>query len=154
MPITLTCPHCQRALSVGPEHAGQVLACPLCANHFQVPAAPVAATAATHPLDFDGGKSCPYCGESIQRGAKKCRHCGEYLDRNLRRDNAPAKWSPGVAAVLSFFWPGLGQMYKGSVIGGFLWMIVVITGYFMMVVPGLILHLICILAAASGNPRA
>lgn len=25
-------------------------------------------------------KSCPYCGESIQRSAKKCKHCGEWLE--------------------------------------------------------------------------
>jgi TM2 domain-containing membrane protein YozV len=62
------------------------------------------------------------------------------------------KWSPGVAAILSLFIPGVGQMYKGDVLTGILWMIIVTIGYFLLVVPGLILHLICILTAASGDP--
>lgn len=62
------------------------------------------------------------------------------------------KWSPGVAAVLSFFIPGVGQMYKGDILSGILWLIAVPIGYFLLIVPGLILHLICIITAASGNP--
>ena len=37
---------------------------------------------------------------------------------------------------------------------GLLWLIFVALGYVMMVVPGLILHLICILSAASGKKSA
>jgi predicted RNA-binding Zn-ribbon protein involved in translation (DUF1610 family) len=95
---------------------------------------------------------CPYCGEEILAQAKKCKHCGEFLDGELRRRNAPRKWSPGVAAVLSFIIPGLGQMYKGQIGNGLVWMIVVIIGYVMMIIPGLILHLCCIAGAASGDP--
>lgn len=62
------------------------------------------------------------------------------------------KWSPGVAAVLSFFIPGVGQIYKGDILSGILWLIIVPIGYFLLIVPGLILHLICIITAASGNP--
>lgn len=64
---------------------------------------------------------------------------------------APA-WSPGVAAVLSFFIPGLGQMYKGQVFNGLAWLAVTVVGYVALVVPGIILHLCCIVGAASGNP--
>jgi len=105
--------------------------------------------------------------------ARKCRFCGEYLDEDLRGRNSAApthqinvhqvnaapvyhhpvpRWSPGVAALLSFLLPGLGQLYKGEVLGGMLWFVVVIVGYFLLIVPGLILHLVCILAAASGDP--
>jgi TM2 domain-containing membrane protein YozV len=62
------------------------------------------------------------------------------------------RWSPGVAAVLSFLIPGLGQIYKGQVINGLVWLVLVVIGYFCMVIPGLILHLICVAGAASGNP--
>lgn len=62
------------------------------------------------------------------------------------------KWSPGVAAVLSFFIPGVGQIYKGDILSGILWLIIVPIGYFLLIVPGLILHLICIITAASGDP--
>lgn len=64
---------------------------------------------------------------------------------------APA-WSAGVAAVLSFFIPGLGQMYKGQIINGLAWLVCVVIGYACFVVPGLVLHLFCVVGAASGDP--
>lgn len=62
------------------------------------------------------------------------------------------RWSPGVAALLSFLIPGAGQMYKGQIINGIAWLLLVIVGYFMCFIPGIILHLCCIGGAASGNP--
>ena len=62
------------------------------------------------------------------------------------------QWSPGVAAVLSFFVPGLGQLYKGQAIGAIMWFVLVGLGYLALCVPGLILHLFCVLGALSGNP--
>ncbi len=64
------------------------------------------------------------------------------------------KWSPGLAALLSFIIPGLGQMYRGHLLVGFLWLICVILGYGLFFFPGLVLHIICIVKAASGNPFA
>lgn len=52
---------------------------------------------------------------------------------------------PGTAAFLSFLIPGWGQMRRGKIKAGLIWMIVVIAGYFLMIVPGLILHAICML---------
>jgi TM2 domain-containing membrane protein YozV len=63
-------------------------------------------------------------------------------------------WSPGVAALLSLIIPGAGQMYKGQVGKGLVWLLFVVLGYFVFIVPGLILHLICILGAAQGDPYA
>jgi TM2 domain-containing membrane protein YozV len=62
------------------------------------------------------------------------------------------KPSNGVAAVLSLFIPGAGQMYKGRVGQGIVWLIFTVIGYFMMIIPGIILHLICIFHAASMEP--
>ena len=62
--------------------------------------------------------------------------------------------SHGVAAVLSLFIPGAGQMYKGRVGQGLVWLFFTVIGYFMVVIPGLILHLICIFHAASMEPKA
>lgn len=57
-----------------------------------------------------------------------------------------------MAAVLSFLIPGLGQMYKGQVINGLVWFVFVLLGYAALILPGVLLHLFCIVGAASGNP--
>lgn len=62
------------------------------------------------------------------------------------------KWSVGAAVLLSFLIPGAGQMYKGNVLQGILWLIFTTIGYFLLLLPGIILHIICIATAASGNP--
>jgi TM2 domain-containing membrane protein YozV len=90
---------------------------------------------------------CPYCREDIQFGAIKCKHCSEFLVKQAEAQRGPAK--DGAAAVMSFFIPGLGQMYHGRIGAGLLWLFVVILGYALMVVPGLILHVICISLAYS-----
>ena len=65
----------------------------------------------------------------------------------------PARlWSPGLAAVLSFFLTGLGQLYNGQIINGVAWFLMVMFGYAALVIPGLILHFFCVLGALSGNP--
>jgi TM2 domain-containing membrane protein YozV len=62
------------------------------------------------------------------------------------------RWSPALAAVLSFFLPGLGQLYKGQILNGIVWFFMVGLGYMALILPGLVLHLFCIIGAASGNP--
>jgi TM2 domain-containing membrane protein YozV len=62
------------------------------------------------------------------------------------------RWSRLVAAILSFVIPGLGQLYKGQVFNGLLWFVVVIAGYVAFVVPGAVLHVLCILGAMMGDP--
>jgi hypothetical protein len=62
------------------------------------------------------------------------------------------RWSPGIAAVLSFLIPGLGQMYKGQIAGGLCWMLFVFLGYLCFILPGVALHLCCIFTAAMGDP--
>ena len=68
--------------------------------------------------------------------------------------NQPATrlWSPGLAALLSFFVPGLGQLYKGQFFNGLVWFFMVMFGYAALIIPGLILHFFCVLGALSGNP--
>jgi hypothetical protein len=62
------------------------------------------------------------------------------------------RWSPGLAAVLSFLVPGLGQLYKGQILNGIVWFFVVGMGYVALILPGLVLHFFCVLGALSGNP--
>jgi hypothetical protein len=118
-------------------------------------------------------KPCPFCEELILPTSKKCKHCGEYVDPAFRPQAAgtapqivinnssnaqvggayPVKrWEPGVAALLSLLIPGAGQIYKGQPINGLVWFILTIAGYFFLIVPGVVLHLCCVIGAAMGNP--
>jgi TM2 domain-containing membrane protein YozV len=56
--------------------------------------------------------------------------------------------SPALAAMLSAFVPGAGHLYAGRILAGLLWFLVVGLGY-VLILPGLVLHLFSIAAAAS-----
>lgn len=60
--------------------------------------------------------------------------------------------SPALAALLSLFIPGAGQLYTGRWLAAFLWFLVVTAGY-TLILPGLVLHLFCIASAASSAHR-
>lgn len=102
-------------------------------------------------------KKCPHCAEEILADAKKCKHCGEFLEGSVREQKQTSETRTptyGVAAVLSLVIPGAGQMYKGQIGGGFAWLIAVIIGYGVMIIPGIVLHICCVLNAASReNPQ-
>jgi TM2 domain-containing membrane protein YozV len=55
--------------------------------------------------------------------------------------------------VLSLVIPGAGQMYKGQIGPGIGWLIGTVAGYCLFIVPGLILHIVCIYKAYSDDPR-
>jgi len=56
---------------------------------------------------------------------------------------------PAVAALLSMIVPGAGQLYAGRPMSAVTWFIVVTIGYFMLIVPGVLLHILCIASAAG-----
>jgi len=107
---------------------------------------------------------CAECGKEISSIAASCPSCGhpmagpgqpsiQVVQVNQQSVQAPVRrWSPGVAAILSFFIPDLGQMYKGQILNGVAWLIIVPVGYLMFIIPGSILHICCIIGAAMGNP--
>lgn len=63
---------------------------------------------------------CPRCGHPNLDDARFCSNCST----RLPQVNEPRKMvlivekSPGLAAVLSFFWCGLGQIYNGQILKG------------------------------------
>jgi len=57
---------------------------------------------------------------------------------------------PGWAAVLSVLIPGLGQVYNGRILPGAVWFLVTSFGYWAILVPGFLLHAICVFCAYAG----
>lgn len=53
------------------------------------------------------------------------------------------------AAVLSMIVPGAGQLYAGRPLSGLAWFVLVTMGYMLLIIPGVLLHIMCIAAAAS-----
>lgn len=53
-----------------------------------------------------------------------------------------------MAAVLSFFIPGLGQLVQGRVIAAVIFFVLTVGGYICFLLPGLLFHLVTILDAA------
>lgn len=110
---------------------------------------------------------CRECGDRVSSEAPTCPHCGvpqpvfingvpavalapaaSGAPAPVYVVNAPSH-SPGLAAVLSFFLPGLGHLYKGSIGAGFMWFLAVVIGYAALILPGIILHICCIVSAGS-----
>jgi len=107
--------------------------------------------------------TCPECGQKVSNASDKCIWCGypiaipsntTSVHNTINMEHvAVRKWSPGLAALLSLLLPGAGQIYKGYVINGLVWMILVYSCYFFLFFfPGLFLHLFCILGASLGDP--
>ena len=87
--------------------------------------------------------NCPECKSNISDQAYMCPSCGYEVKQKQPEP------SLGIAAILSFFIPGLGQLYKGQILNGLLWLALVVVGYSLFLVPGLILHLFCIIGAVT-----
>jgi len=79
---------------------------------------------------------CKNCGAQIDDKAEICPKCG------VRNKASPTgEKNPGIAAIASFFFTGLGQIYNGEIGKGIMFMI--IGGVFlllMFVLIGLILY--------------
>lgn len=66
------------------------------------------------------GTFCRDCGKPIKKEAEICPHCGV---RQKEIPNSVSK-SPGLAAIASFFFSGLGQIYNGEFSKGLTFIVV------------------------------
>ncbi len=60
---------------------------------------------------------------------------------------------PGIAAVLSVLLPGLGQVYAGRLLAGGLWFLATGIAYWAILLPGFLLHALCIWSAYRSAQR-
>ena len=89
--------------------------------------------------DNKSTKFCQNCGAEIDRRAEICPKCGVRVE--LPPSVNPVIKNPGIAAVLSFFIPGLGQIYNGQIGKGILFIITgVILALMIIIVIGIILY--------------
>lgn len=58
-----------------------------------------------------------------------------------------------VAAICSFFCPGLGQLISGKPFSAVLWFGCTVMGYF-FIVPGIIMHISCVVSASKIGVKA
>ena len=63
---------------------------------------------------------CPYCGHLLPKDAERCDRC-DWTRDTTGTETAEGKASDAVAVILSVI-PGLGHIYKGHRLAGFLWM--------------------------------
>lgn len=92
-------------------------------------------------------KFCTNCGFKMPKSTKFCPECGSPTPGNSQAKNTPvvvnASKSPGLAAILSFFIVGLGQIYIGLTKKGILLFIgAVISGFLMLILIGWITWLL------------
>ena len=117
------CPKCgQSTASVVPYETNEKT-CPVCGHKI------------------NNGKFCPNCGKDLgsqtigqeSRPQKYCKNCGSQIDLNaeicpkcgVRQMAAKTEKSPAIALVLSFIFPGIGQIYNDQTKKG----IYLIVGY-------------------------
>ncbi|HON36340.1 MAG TPA: zinc-ribbon domain-containing protein [Methanothrix sp.] len=74
----------------------------------------------TQNVTVKTSKFCSECGAEISAKAAICPKCGA----PVKGAAVTVTRNPGTAAILSFFWTGLGQIYNGEISKGILLTIV------------------------------
>jgi len=95
----------------GKELSADVRFCPACGVPVATPAPPGGSQPGVS-VEAGTGKYCQHCGEVIPKEAEICPKCGR---RVMEAPRVPEQKNPGIAAVLSFLFTGLGQIYNGQI---------------------------------------
>ena len=96
-------------------------------------------------------KTCHFCGAEAGDTSTICVHCRQDLGSDWSPTPTVSRRAGLAPAVLSLLLPGAGQMYQGDLFGGLLWLVAVAIGYAAFLVPGVVLHLLCVLFAGCGR---
>ena len=71
-----------------------------------------------------GTKYCSNCGDQIDEKAEICPDCGVRQTRSaFYQETVYQQKNPGIAAVLSALFVGLGQIYNGEIAKGLIFMV-------------------------------
>ena len=163
MQEVLTCPHCQASITSSRTHNlpdSYVASCKKCSNKFTLGLArsphqkqqlQVVQETATQPAAPVPSAPVPPTPIIMQAPPTPAPAPAPAVTNvHVHQHAAPVSTrSDGLAAVLSFLIPGLGHLYKGRILGGLIWFFLTGVGYVAFIIPGLILHLLCILRSAS-----
>jgi TM2 domain-containing membrane protein YozV len=76
---------------------------------------------------------CYKCGTQAMADAERCGHCGANVRAPVTLVMKSGK-SAGLAAALSFFWCGLGQIYNGQIGKGIIFVVLHVVSVFAMVI--------------------
>jgi hypothetical protein len=101
---------------------------------------------ASDAIEQSIGSVCRRCNRNLAPGAIACSYCDTEVRTARKPDVQP--WN-GLAAVLSFFIPGLGQLYKGDIGRGIVLFVLTLIGYVLLIIPGVFVHVITILDAGA-----
>ena len=104
---------------------------------------------------------CPRCS-TLATETGWCERCQqritpprEYRFEQRSTSPRPRRWKVRrrflhtTAALMSLILPGAGQVYKGRVVQGIVWFVVIAASYWLVGLPALIVHLMCVITAGS-----
>ena len=106
MEISITCSHCNQALAVDEELAGQIVSCPGCQQPVEVPRRKIRLRRPESPPPSSATKPCSHCGVALQMEAVICVQCGWDLRANrplrtsVKKNGQPTGWGRKVAVLV------------------------------------------------------
>jgi len=95
---------------------------------------------------------CHQCGAEVSEGSKFCESCGAQVNQDFefkyeeKQTGQQSQYTGSenqknavLAAIASFLWTGMGQVYNGNLLKGFAFLIGVLIGSMFMAIPGIII---------------